>query len=229
MDDKMFSKDYETPTENDLERTFATLQPFSSTRAYAFENVQNEYRPIAYEKVLNYSLQSPAINCNLPKENCRREPQVSNGNELLSCLQGQNVFQEVQTNLVSECIETIEVKKEVPGRVREDSVSISAVGESIRTACNNLLGMNSQHNDVHSRNFDSRSDGYIQSEIPVFDPKAEVSVHLDGNVGKNCENKFESLQFRKDFKLDSSLNFYDSSINSDPITSYVLCYAGFLS
>ncbi|GFU78071.1 zinc finger protein 16 [Trichonephila clavipes] len=224
MDHKVFSNEYETPTENDLERTFATLQPFSSTSAIAFENVQNEYRPIAYEEFLNYSPQSPAINCSLPMEDCRREPQVSNANELLSCLQGQNNFQKVQPNLVSEYIESIGVNKEVQGSVQEDSVSISTVGECIRTACDSLLGINSQHNDLHSRNFDSRSEGYIQSEIPLFDPKAEVSVHLDANVCKNSENKSESIQFRKYFKSDSGSNFYDSSVNSDPFTEKIIIF-----
>ncbi|GFU84390.1 zinc finger protein 16 [Trichonephila clavipes] len=155
---------------------------------------KNEYRPIAYEEFFELLPQSLQLIAVCQWKTVGEEPQVSNANELLSCLQGQNNFQKVQPNLVSEYIESIGVNKEVQGSVqRRFRLVYQLLGECIRTACDSLLGINSQHNDLHSRNFDSRSEGYIQSEIPLFDPKAEVSVHLDANVRKNSENKSESI------------------------------------
>ncbi|GFY61009.1 zinc finger protein 16 [Trichonephila inaurata madagascariensis] len=103
MDDKTFSNEYETPTENELERTFVTLPPFSSIRTKAFENDRNEYRPIVNEEILNYSPQSPAINYSLPMEDCWSEPSPSNASGLVYCLQAQNNFQEDQPNSIFKC------------------------------------------------------------------------------------------------------------------------------
>ncbi|GFY71743.1 zinc finger protein 16 [Trichonephila inaurata madagascariensis] len=222
MDDKTFLNEYETPTENELERSFVTLPPFSSIRTKAFENDRNEYRSIVNEEILNYIPQSPAINCCLPMEDCWKEPSPSNASGLVYCLQGQNNFQEAQTNSIFKCNKPSGVSTEVPGSVQQDSVDISSVGDCIRAACDSLLGMNCQHNDLQSENLDYRWKDLIWTELPLFDPKAEVSVlqrdHLDANVRKNSESKSESIELKKqDLKLDSGFSFYDSSINSDPL------------
>ncbi|GFU96783.1 zinc finger protein 16 [Trichonephila clavipes] len=185
MDDQNVSNEYERSTVTDLKRTFVTLPPFSSIRANAIENVRNEYRPIAYEEFLNYIPQNPAINCSLSIEDFWRESQEANANGLVSCLQGQNNFQEAQPNAISECIEFI------------------------------------GHNELYSENFVSQSEGSIRSEIPLDDSSVNVSViqseRLDANLGRNSsEIKSESIELRKvDFKLDTGLDFYESSINSD--------------
>ncbi|GFY77389.1 hypothetical protein TNIN_334171 [Trichonephila inaurata madagascariensis] len=72
--------------------------------------------------------------------------------------------------------------------------------------------MNCQHNDLQSENLDSRSKDLIWTELPLLDPKAEVSVlqrdHLDANVRKNKESKSESIELKKqDFELDSGFSF----------------------
>ncbi|GFY46358.1 zinc finger protein 16 [Trichonephila inaurata madagascariensis] len=223
MDDKTFSNEYETPTENKLERTFVTLPPFSSIRTKAFEIDRNEYRSIVNEEILNYSPQSTAINCSMPMENCWKDPSPSNPSGLVYCLQGQNNFQEFQTNSIFKCSKPSGVSTEVPGSVLQDSVDISSVGDCIPAACDSLLGMDCQHNDFQSENLDSRSEDLIWTEHPLFDPKAEVSVlqrdHLDANVRKNSESKSASIELKKqEFELDSGFRFYDSSTNSDPLT-----------
>ncbi|GFY77390.1 zinc finger protein 16 [Trichonephila inaurata madagascariensis] len=115
MDGKTFSNEYETPTENELERTFVTLPPFSSIRTKTSENDRNEYRSIVNEEILNYSPQSPAINCSMPMENYWKEPSPSNPSGLVYCLQGQNNFQEDQTNSIFKCNKLSGVSTEVLG------------------------------------------------------------------------------------------------------------------
>ncbi|GFY66148.1 hypothetical protein TNIN_42161 [Trichonephila inaurata madagascariensis] len=72
--------------------------------------------------------------------------------------------------------------------------------------------MNSQHNDLSSENFDSRSADLILSGNLLFDPKAKFSAlqsdHLDANVHKNSESKSESIELRKqNFKLVSGFEY----------------------
>ncbi|GFS54262.1 hypothetical protein TNIN_433051 [Trichonephila inaurata madagascariensis] len=150
-------------------------------------------------------------------ENCWKEPSPSNPIGLVYCLQGQNNFQEDQTNSI------FKVSTEVPESVQQDSVDISCFGDCLPAACDSLLGMNCQHNDLQSENLDSRSKDLIWTELPLLDPKAGVSViqrdHLDANVRKNKESKYESIELKKqDFELDSGFSLYDSSTNSDPLT-----------
>ncbi|GFY44339.1 hypothetical protein TNIN_78301 [Trichonephila inaurata madagascariensis] len=102
------------------------------------------------------------------------------------------------------------VNTELQGSVQEDTVDISTVGDS-RKACDSVLGMNSQHNDLRSENFDSRSEDLVLSGISFFDPKdkflALQSDHLDANVHKNSESKSECNELRKNFKVVSCLEY----------------------
>ncbi|GFR12937.1 zinc finger protein 16 [Trichonephila clavata] len=105
MDDKIVLNEYERPAENDLERTFVTLPPFSSIRANAFENVRNEYRPIAIEEYFIYSQQTIATTCDLPKEDSWIQHQEDNAIGLgpVSFLQWPNNFHENMSNSFLTC------------------------------------------------------------------------------------------------------------------------------
>ncbi|GFV69962.1 zinc finger protein 33B [Trichonephila clavipes] len=73
---------------------------------------------------------------------------------------------------------------------------------------------------------DSRSEGLILSESHFFNPELEEPVlqshHLDAHVGRNIENKSDSVKLtNEDLKFDRmfwDLNLYESFIKSDPLT-----------
>ncbi|GFT48498.1 hypothetical protein TNCV_3383551 [Trichonephila clavipes] len=102
---------------------------------------------------------------------------------------------------------------------QEDLVDIFVVRMCIRTTNDCLLRMDSQRNDPHSENFDSRSQGLIPSGIRFFNLKPEVPVlqsdHLDTNVDKNRDDKSDGIELTKeDLKVDpinSDLNFRNGS------------------
>ncbi|GFT48488.1 zinc finger protein 658 [Trichonephila clavipes] len=101
-----------------------------------------------------------------------------------------------------------------------------AINCSLPMEANCMENEVSNHNDPISENFDSRSEGLILSEIPLFNPEHDVSVlqsdHLEVNVGRNNENKSAGIELTKvDLKFDpinSDLHLYESSINSDPLS-----------
>ncbi|GFY45074.1 hypothetical protein TNIN_368981 [Trichonephila inaurata madagascariensis] len=108
------------------------------------------------------------------------------------------------------CNKPSAVNTELQGSVQEEAVDLSTGGDC-RKACDSVLGMNSQHNDLRSENFHSRSEDLLLSGISLFDPKAKFSAlqsdHLDANVQKNSESKSESNELRKNFKLVSGLKY----------------------
>ncbi|GFT36553.1 zinc finger protein 394 [Trichonephila clavipes] len=213
-------------TEIDSEMNIFTLEPMSLTDTNPFENVPEEFWPIVCKDILNHSSQSTAINCSLPMQDNCTEIEVSNANGPLPSLQWQNKFQENPPHSVFEYNELGKVNMDLQGSQQGDSVDISVVVQCIRTAYDSLLGMNSQENDQLSENFDSRSEGLIIPEIPLFKHESEASVpqshQSDANTGRNNENKSESVELSKeDLKFDpinSDLHLYESSIKSDPLT-----------
>ncbi|GFY48992.1 zinc finger protein 16 [Trichonephila inaurata madagascariensis] len=100
MDDKIVLSQYGRDTENDLEKTFITLVPITTRPTNAFKGVRNEFRPQAYEEILNYLSQSAANNCSLLIQDKWTEVQVSNVSRLFtqSSLKWQNNFQDVIAN-----------------------------------------------------------------------------------------------------------------------------------
>ncbi|GFU78097.1 zinc finger protein 713 [Trichonephila clavipes] len=203
MDDKS--------TEFDLEMNYVTLEPMSFIDTNPFENVPEELWPIVYKEFFNHSSQSTEINCTLSMADNCFETEESNANGLLPFLQGQSSFQEIQPNLVFEYNELSRVNMEMHGSQQEDSVDISVVRKCIPTAKYCLLGINSQHNDPHAENFDSRSEGLIPSEILFFNLKPEVPVlqsdHLDTNVDKNRDDKSEGIELTKEVLKFDPINF----------------------
>ncbi|GFU78095.1 zinc finger protein 16 [Trichonephila clavipes] len=189
-----------------------------------FENVPEELWPVACKDISNHNSQSTAINCSLPMQNNCLETDVTNANEPLSLLQELSIFQEFQHNSVFEYVELVRENMNIHGNEQEDSVDFSMVRECIKTANDCLLGMNSQHNDLLSENFDSGSEGLILSENPLFNPKFEVPVlqsdHLDATIGRNSENKSEGIKLTgEDFKFypsNSDLNLHESSLKFYP-------------
>ncbi|GFU78099.1 hypothetical protein TNCV_1316291 [Trichonephila clavipes] len=152
----------EGDTEDDLERTFVTLEPISIRRGNAFQNLRNEFRPKTFEETLNYSSQSASNNCSLIIQGNWTEPEVSNANIPFtesSLKNGRIIFQEIQPNSGFQYNEFSRVIMEVQGREQVDLVDILTVGHSIRTACDCLLRINSQHNDPYSKIFASQSEG----------------------------------------------------------------------
>ncbi|GFY44200.1 zinc finger protein 16 [Trichonephila inaurata madagascariensis] len=228
MDDKIVLSEYGRDTENDLEKTFITLEPVSTRRTNAFENVRNEFRPQAYEEILNYPSQSAANNCSLLMQDKWTEVQLSNAIRLFtqSSFNWQNNFQDVITNSGLEYNEFSRVNREVQESEKEDSVNISVVGHCIRSACDCLLGINSQHNDDNSENIASQSEGSILSELNSFNPKGDPSVlqneKFDVNVSISSESKSLSTDSKKDvFNFDtinSGFNFPETSMNSNQLT-----------
>ncbi|GFT48502.1 zinc finger protein 28 [Trichonephila clavipes] len=228
MEDKIFLNEYGRGTEDDLERTFVTLEPISTRRGNAFQSARNEFQPKTFEEILNYSSQSASNNCSLIIQDNWIEPEVSNANRPFTeaFLKWQNNFQEIQPNSGFQCNEFSRVNMEVQGREQVDSIDISTVGHCIRTACDCLLGINSQHNDPYSKIFASESEGSILSEFNSFDPKGEPSViqneKLGVIVGRNSERKSETIELKEGvFKFDSinsGLDFSQSSIYADPLT-----------
>ncbi|GFY44672.1 zinc finger protein 16 [Trichonephila inaurata madagascariensis] len=228
MDDKIVLSEYGRHTENDLEKTFVTLEPISKRRRNAFESVRNELRPTACEEILNYSSQSAGNNFNVFMQDKWTETQVSNASRLFtqSSLKWQNNFQDVITNSGHEYNEFSRVNREVQVIEKEDSVNISVVGHCIRTACDCLLGIKSQHNDDNSENFASKFKGTILSELNSFNPQGEPLVlqneRFDVNVSISSESKSESIELKKEvFKFDSinsGFNSPESSMNSNQLT-----------
>ncbi|GFY57320.1 hypothetical protein TNIN_376661 [Trichonephila inaurata madagascariensis] len=110
------------------------------------------------------------------------------------------------------CNKPSAINTELQGIVQEEAVDLSTGGDC-RKACDSALGMNSQHNDLRSENFDSRSEDLIFSGISLFEPKAKFSAlqsdHLDASVHKNSESKSESIELRKqNLKLVSGLKYH---------------------
>ncbi|GFY65018.1 zinc finger protein 16 [Trichonephila inaurata madagascariensis] len=228
MDDKIVLNEYGRDTENDLEKTFITLEPISTRRTNAFESVRNEFRPQAYEEILKYLSQSAANNCSLLMQDKWTQVQVSNASKLFtqSSLKWQNNFQDVITIRGHEYNEFSRVNREVKEIEKEDSVNISVVGHCILTALDCLLGINSQDNDENSENFASQFEGTILSELNSFNPEGEPLVlqneRFDVNVSISSENKSESIDSKKEvFKFDSinsGFNFPETSMNSNQLT-----------
>ncbi|GFY44673.1 zinc finger protein 16 [Trichonephila inaurata madagascariensis] len=208
MEDKKVLNKYSGANENDFVRTYVTLEPIFSRRTETIKSIRNECRPIAYKEILNYSLQSSVNNFCLPLQDNCRDKEVSDANGLVSSLQWQNNFQEVPPNTVFEYNEFSGVNKKVQESEQGDSVDISTVGECIRIACDCLLGINPQNNELISETFDARYDHSIPSENHLFDPRAEPSItqneHLNANGGINSENKCESVDLKNELiKVDS--------------------------
>ncbi|GFT48509.1 hypothetical protein TNCV_762171 [Trichonephila clavipes] len=216
MDDK--SREF------DLEMNYVTLEPMSFIDTNPFENVPEELWPIVCTYISNHNSQSTAINCSRPMQNNCLETDVTNANEPLSLLQEHSLFQEFKHNSVFEYVELVRENMDMHGKEQEDSVHFSIVRECIKTANDCLLGMNSEHNDLLSENFDSGSEGLILSENPLFNPKLEVPVlqrdHLDATIGRSSENKSEGIELtREDFKFyptNPDLNLQESSLKFDP-------------
>ncbi|GFY65019.1 zinc finger protein 16 [Trichonephila inaurata madagascariensis] len=118
------------------------------------------------------------------------------------------------------------VNREVQESEKEDSVNISVVGHCIRSACDCLLGINSQHNDDNSENIASQSEGSILSELNSFNPEGEPlglqNERFDVNVSISSENISESIDSKKEvFKFDSinsGFNCPETSMNSNQLT-----------
>ncbi|GFY67309.1 hypothetical protein TNIN_180361 [Trichonephila inaurata madagascariensis] len=138
------------------------------------------------------------------------ENEVSNVNDLLHSLQGQSNFQEVQPISVFEYSELSRVNMGIQLCEQEHSVDISVARQCIGTTNDCLIVKNNQDNDLLSEIFDSRSEGLILSEIPLFESEFEVpqSHHLDENFCRNSEKTPESVELTKeDLKIDP-INLY---------------------
>ncbi|GFU78103.1 hypothetical protein TNCV_1316331 [Trichonephila clavipes] len=221
MEDIKVLNEYGGTNENDFGRMFVNLEPVSSRHTYVIENIRNESQPIAYKEILNYSLHSSVNSfCLLIQDNWR-DTEKSDAKGLVSFLQRQTNFQEVQPNTVFEYNEFSSLNTEVQGSKQGDSVNISTVRECIRTACDCLLGMNPQNNYLISENFDFRYDHSIPSEIHLFDPKVKPSKvqreHFYTNSDMEIENKCERVELKNKLtkfnSINSGLKFLQTYIN----------------
>ncbi|GFT12787.1 hypothetical protein NPIL_370621, partial [Nephila pilipes] len=88
--------------------------------------------------------------------------------------------------------------------LQEESVTLSAVGRCIRTACDTLLGMDYCDTDHFLETTDSQFMGIISSINLASFMEPEL---LDGNVKKKSESKRENLRSENNLcKQDSSLS-----------------------
>ncbi|GFT85806.1 hypothetical protein NPIL_90391, partial [Nephila pilipes] len=110
-------------------------------------------------------------------------------------------------NLLVKCIDPSEESTEGKRRnLQEESVTLSAVGQCIRTACDTLLGMDFCESDHLLETTDSQFTGIILSNSIHLASFMEPEL-LDRNVKKKCESKRENLRSENNLcKQDSSLS-----------------------
>ncbi|GFU09564.1 hypothetical protein NPIL_402291, partial [Nephila pilipes] len=201
----MSSNDSKCIIQTDLKGNIEHIGTTSLRCGNAFEKFENEYQSIENDRMLEYQVHQTSPNYSSPKEHSDTEViEIDKMNDSLQ-FQGSN-FEEI-TNLPVKCCDSREESSELKRKnLHEESVTLSAVGRSIRNAIDCLLGIDPWNTDHLLITTDSHFMDLISS-----DSKQRASISEVEFLNRNGENKSEitseKLESEKyQFKQDSSLS-----------------------
>ncbi|GFS34391.1 hypothetical protein NPIL_343191, partial [Nephila pilipes] len=201
----MSSIDSKRVFQTDLEGNIEHFGTTSLRCANAFEKFENEYQSIENDRMLEYQVHQTSPKYSSPIE--YSDTEVLEIDKMNDFLQFQVSNSEEITNLPVKCCDSREESSELNRKdLHEESVTLSAVGRSIRNAIDCLLGIDPWNTDHLLITTDSHFMDLISSDSKQQASISEVEFS-DGNGENKSEITSEKLESEKyQFKHDSSLS-----------------------
>ncbi|GFS91455.1 hypothetical protein NPIL_275691 [Nephila pilipes] len=171
----------------------------------ALERFENEIQTLANDRMSENQIHQTTQKYSLQTEDSDTEILDLDTRNCFSLCQGY-IHEEIP-NLLDKCCDPSEESPELNRKnQQEGSVTLSAVGRCIRTACDTLLGLDFCDNDHFLETTDSQFTGIISSNSIHLATFMEPEL-LDRNVKKKSESKRENLRSENNLcKQDSSLS-----------------------
>ncbi|GFT56261.1 hypothetical protein NPIL_282161, partial [Nephila pilipes] len=189
----------------DLKGNIEHFDTMALRQENALERFENEIQALANDRMSENQVQLTTQKYSLPTEDSDAEVFDLDTRNCFSLFNGY-IHEEIP-NLLVKCYDTSEESTEIKRKnLQEESVTLSAVGRCIRTACDTLLGMDYCDTDHFLETTNSQFMGIISFNLIHLASFMEPEL-LDRNVKKKCESKREYLKSENNLcKQDSSLS-----------------------
>ncbi|GFT71094.1 hypothetical protein NPIL_329791 [Nephila pilipes] len=189
----------------------------SSQYANAFERFEYESQTITNDRMSEYQVPQTSAKYSFPTVGSDTEVLEIDTKNHFPLLQAYN-SEEIPKLLVESC-DPIEENTELKQKnLQKGSVTLSVVGECIRTACDILLGIYPWNTDHLFVNTDSQFMSLISSDSKKESSFSEAEL-WDRNVQNNTENKCKKLKSDNNlFKHGSGLSKSLRYNSSKPLT-----------
>ncbi|GFU11670.1 hypothetical protein NPIL_136221 [Nephila pilipes] len=176
----------------------------SSQNANAFERFEYESQTVTNDRMSEYIVRQTSAKYSFPTGGSDTEVLEIDTRNHFPLLQGY-ISEEIPKLLVDSCGPSEENTELKQKNLQQGSVTLSAVGECIRTACDILLGIYPWNTDHLFVITDSQFMSLISSDSKKESSFSEPEL-WDRNVQNNTENK------RKNLKSDNNLFKHDSCL-----------------
>ncbi|GFT81412.1 hypothetical protein NPIL_391671, partial [Nephila pilipes] len=203
----MSLNDFKCVYQADLKGNIENFDTTALHQENALERLENENQTLANDRMSETQVLHTTQKYSLPTENSDTEVfDLDTRNCFSSC--NRNIHEEIP-NLLVKCCDPSEGSLEFKRKnLQAVSVTLSAVGRCIRTACDTLLGMDYCDTDHFLDTTDSQFMGTISSNSIHLASFMEPEL-LDRNVKKKSESKRENLKSEnnlceQDFSLSHS-------------------------
>ncbi|GFT24370.1 hypothetical protein NPIL_641331, partial [Nephila pilipes] len=201
----MSSNDFKCVYQADLKGNIEHFDTMALRQENALERFENEIQALANDRLSEKQVHHTTQKYSLPTEDSEMEVLEIDTRNSFSLCNG-NIHEEIP-NLLVKCCDPSEESTEFKRKnLQEESVTLSAVGRCIRTACDTLLRMDYCDTDHFLETPDSQFLGTISSNSIQLASFMEPEL-LDRNVKKKSESKLENLKSENNLrKQDSSLS-----------------------
>ncbi|GFT25547.1 hypothetical protein NPIL_637841 [Nephila pilipes] len=201
----MSSNDFKCVHQVDLKGNIDHFDTTALRQENALERLENENQTLANDRMSETQVHHTTQRYSLLTEDSDTEIiEIDTRNCFPLC---QGYIHEEIPDLLVKCYDSSNESPELKRKnLQEESVTLSAVGRCIRTACDTLLGMDYCDTDHFLETHDSQFLGTISSNSIQLASFMEPEL-LDRNVKKKSESKRENLRSENNVcKQDSSLS-----------------------